>query len=60
MSRQLAIVRIILGIAQIMAATMTAMFLMQSGVNSLSLWSGAVTVALVIASNLLFKRSPLN
>jgi hypothetical protein len=50
------LVRITLGLAQIMAATATAYLLAVTGVTNLTLWALAGTGLLVVLSKLLFRE----
>jgi hypothetical protein len=50
-----ALVRIALGLAQVMAATATAYLLVVTGVSPLTVWAAAGTVLLVVLSKLLFR-----
>jgi hypothetical protein len=50
-----ALVRIALGVAQVMAATATAYLLVVTGVSTLSVWAIAGTALLVVLSKLLFR-----
>ncbi len=55
--RRWAVVRILLGTAQVMGATMSAYLLLQTGTNAWSLGAVAVTGLLVVLSKLLFRWS---
>jgi hypothetical protein len=50
-----AVVRIVLGLAQVMGATVAAWCLVQTGTSVLTLGAAAVTGLLVIVSKLLFR-----
>ena len=56
--RLMAIVRISLGTSQVMAATVTLVLLLRTGVNALSLTAGLITVLLTLASKLFFREAP--
>jgi hypothetical protein len=50
-----ALVRIALGLAQVMAATATAYLLVVTGVSTLTVWAIGGTALLVVLSKLLFR-----
>ena len=52
--RRWAIVRIVLGIAQIMVATFAAMVLLTHGVDQIAIGAGAVALLLIVTSRMLF------
>ena len=54
--RAWAIVRIILGLGQMMGAVVSVYFLIETGVNALSLGAVAGTCVLTVTSRLLFGR----
>jgi len=56
--RCMAIVRVTLGTSQIIAATVTLVLLLQTGVNQLSLTAVLITVLLTLASKLFFREAP--
>lgn len=49
-----AMVRLILGLAQIMGATATLYFLLQTGRSNFTWWAAAVTLGVIVLSRLLF------
>lgn len=53
-----AVVRVLLGFAQVVAATTTAILLFQTGVNWLTAAGGLLTMALLLTSRLLFHSPP--
>ena len=53
-----AVVRVLLGFAQVVAATTTAILLFQTGVNWLTAAGGLVTMVLLLTSRLLFHNPP--
>ncbi len=55
--RRWAVVRILLGTAQVMGATVSAYLLLQTGTNAWSLGAVTVTGLLVVLSKLLFRGS---
>jgi len=55
--RLMAIVLISLGTSQVMAATVTLVLLLRTGVNTLSLTAVLITVLLTLASKLLFRKA---
>jgi hypothetical protein len=52
-----AVVRIVLGQAQIIGATVSLYCLIATGANALTMWAVSVTGLLVVASKLLFRDS---
>ncbi|ODU25211.1 MAG: hypothetical protein ABS95_00325 [Verrucomicrobia bacterium SCN 57-15] len=54
-TRKWAIVRLILGQAQVIGATATLVFLIQTGESALTIWAAIVTAVLTLSSLLLFK-----
>ena len=53
-----AVVRVLLGFAQVVAATTTAILLFQTGVNWLTATGGLLTMVLLLTSRLLFHSLP--
>lgn len=56
MKRLLGACRVVLGLAQVMAATVTLAFLVQTGTSGLTVTATLVTLSLVVLSKLLFGR----
>ena len=56
--RTWAIVRVLLGFAQVVAATTTAILLFQTGMNWLTATGGLLTMVLLLTSRLLFHTLP--
>ena len=56
MSRTWAVLRVGLGLAQIMGATAAFYFLLTTGVKDLTLWATAVTLFFMVLSRLIFAR----
>jgi hypothetical protein len=48
--------RLILGQLQIVGATCTLILLLRIGLETVTIWCGAVTAALVVASRLIFQE----
>lgn len=53
--RRWAMVRLVLGQAQIIGATMTLYFLVKTGESALTFWSAGITAAFTLTSRVLFK-----
>ena len=53
-----AVVRVVLGFAQVVAATTTAILLFRTGINWLTATGGLLTMALLLTSYLLFHNLP--
>ena len=53
--RRWAVVRLVLGQAQILGATMTMVFLLQTGESRLTYWTAGVSALITLASIVLFK-----
>ncbi len=56
--RTWAIVRVLLGFAQVVAATTTAILMFQTGINWLTATGGFLTMVLLLTSRLLFHNLP--
>jgi hypothetical protein len=56
MNKGMALVRVALGLTQVMAATVTLYFLVQTGMSNLTTVATVVTLLLVVVSKLLFGR----
>ncbi len=56
MSRMWAVVRIGLGLAQVMGVTNAVYFLLTTGMTDLTLWATAVTLILMVMSRLIFAK----
>jgi hypothetical protein len=56
MSRKWALVRVGMGIAQVMGATATLVFMAQTGMSQLTVAGVVATLLLVVLSRLLFSR----
>jgi len=54
-ARKWAIVRLVLGQAQIIGAAMTLVFLIQIGASELTFWAAGASAALTLTSLVLFK-----
>ena len=53
-----AVVRVLMGFVQVVAAMTTAILLFQTGVNWLTATGGLLTMALLLTSRLLFHNPP--
>ena len=53
-----AVVRVVLGFAQVVTATTTAILLFRTGINWLTATGGLLTMALLLTSRLLFHNLP--
>ncbi len=53
-----AVVRVLLGFAQVVAATTTAILLFRTGINWLTAAGGLLTMVLLLTSHLLFHNLP--
>lgn len=51
-----AVVRVALGVAQVMAATITVVFLVQSGTSGLTIAATVITLFLIVVSKMVFAR----
>lgn len=57
-TKQWAVVRVLLGFLQVVAAMTTAILLFQTGVNWLTAVGGLLTMALLLTSRVLFHSPP--
>lgn len=53
--RRWAIVRLVLGLAQTICATMTLYFVVTTGESALTFWSAGITACLTLTSRVVFK-----
>ena len=56
MSRTWAVLRVGLGLAQVMGATAALYFLLTTGMTDLTLWATAVTLFFMVLSRMIFAR----
>lgn len=54
--KRLAVFRMVLGTAQVMGATITLVFLVETGASVLTYTAAGTTLGLVIASRVIFKK----
>ena len=55
-NRPLALLRVGLGLAQVMGATTTLYLLLTTGISDLTVWATAVTLCFTILSRLIFAK----